>query len=552
MKSDFSSTNKPIKDIMKIIIRVSLLLLMVILGFTVIMPGWHDNLGIITSEITNRFKTSEELVAIEKKQRKQREYEFRAKAENSTVEAIEEQEKEAKLKSAKRIQLKLFTKTNKAQELTNLIKSFEAKDIPTELYQIAIKSNSKLSFQALLDAKVACDYSSSSGRYAFNTAINSDDTYYFKTLIFELCSTVNNTNQRRLSELLLVREQFDLMRLVPITNNNIRDFDRATNYLVEKKNIRYAIAFLRLGISKNKLRGILSKAIRYDLTEVALTTIELGANFSVESKKDLSSSPLLNALARNNITVAIEILSRDPEYISRESLKHDDLFLASLSAKNSLAMIELLFSNGLDVKRFKNNGIHAVESAIVSSKPKELAILLNNGIDPKQLIGSHTFLEYAQRRYGKSTDENTIKNQDEIIAVLKKAGVPSNGLNVAKSEIAKYGEAKCEFEPIEHDFSSGIDAIKQHINSGKKLSKTAHCELLVLSCTATTLKLDDCLNAVPECGTRSGSGTYCCSSEIKSTYLEARCAGFSPHGSVYRIKGLNTVYTIPTILINER
>ena len=102
---------------LKILVRVSLLLVMVVLGFTALMPGWYHNLGIITEEIGRRFLDNEEIIALESEQRKQDNLENQAIATGESVDDVRKREFDSKVRWQRSKQIEELIRTNQSEAL---------------------------------------------------------------------------------------------------------------------------------------------------------------------------------------------------------------------------------------------------------------------------------------------------------------------------------------------------------------------------------------------------------------------------------------------------
>jgi hypothetical protein len=337
---------------------------------------------------------------------------------------------------------------------------------------------------------------------------------------------------------------------IPVAPENQKDFDRTFQLLVNHEDGNLAIKFLEHGISSKLLNPNLKTAVRKNLNQLALKIMDLGGDFSVNSKQGLANSLLFVAIRHQNSDIAEEILARDPKYISREGDKHESLFNAAAGITNleeRNKWLELLFKNGLNTSAFNNEGIHALVTAVMQSDIFLLSTLIKHGANPHQLIGGRSLLEIAKREDNASSTE--------IIAILKNAGAAENGLELAKQHREPESLKNCSIDNAGYDYSLAANNLKLRAQSAPKTAKPMQrCEAMISSCTKTGLGIDRCIKSVPVCGSSPNKATdiYCCGSSLKTNYLAARCAGLHPGAALDRIDGLKTQYGIPIILLNER
>lgn len=510
------------------------------------MPSWYDNLDIITQEVGNRFKDNETLIKQERQRRVDDNLESRALARGKSVDEIKQEEFERSVAYATRSNLIQLAKTDQSQALVSLLESASNESVPISLFADAISSQSKESFHALLDANYECDYSTPTGRRAFDAAMNPNAAYYFAELIGFGCSTDPGEYGRSMTELLMSRKAYDLMLHIPINNSNQSDFDRVFDSMISRKDESRAIKFLEHGVTQPRLTKTLPNAVRQGYTNLSQKMLEKGAGFAVDLRFGLSSSILNIALSRGNALVAIDILKRDPEYISRELDGHDVLLRSTINSQSLLdknGMLDFLFAHGLDASKFKRQGLFQLVSAINELKPDLLKRLIRYGANPKQLFKGQSLIEFARK---------SIKGSSaEVIAVLKNAGVYESGIEFSRNAPERTSIANCEPQKATFDFSTVDEQMsKLELQNDKPLTKMQRCEALIASCDKVTKDLDSCINSAPVCD-NSKRQELCCQGSVRDSYLEARCAGMSPADAVFRIPDQSTVYEIPIILLNK-
>lgn len=535
-------------NILKPVVRVFLLLVMLVLGFTIVMPGWYHQFDIIKDEVSIRFKDNSELIEYEARKRKQKELTELARIHNMSEQEYAQLEFDSKIKGQQYHMLTQLAKTNKSDGLVSLLSITSDKNIPVSIFADAINSKSRDAFQALLSADVSCDYATPKGGQAFRASINSTDPWYFQQLVASRCKRVSGEYHKPIAEILLARKKFDLMLELPVQSHNQHYFDRSFEWLLNNKQADQAMAFLQHGVSEQQIERSLIKAARAGLLPLAHAILRKGGDFAVPKRSGLRGSVLNAGLQQEDMSLAKAILQKDAQYITRETLGHDSLFYSAARFANKTERqkaMTFLFDNGLDYKRFPRQGLFALMEMIKLSRPQELQLLIDQGANPKVIYHSKSLIEIAEERNGES--------KQELIAILENVGVPRNALELVKQD-AQYKEGRqCDFQTLEFDFSAAEKNIINSFPEGEALSAMQRCEALVLSCTKTRAGLDACIHSAPTCRANSEKGAepFCCDAAFKTTYAEARCAGLPSVIAVSRIPGLSTQYNIPLIIINE-
>ncbi len=366
--------------ILKLIIRVSLLLAMVVLCITALFPGWYDNRGIIFNEVSQRFMSNDEVI-------------MREKASRADVPYQEYKEKAEAKKKAKALLAKLNAgldqaiAANDSAAINRAVAKFSAEQIKPNNVVSLIESSNITAFTALYQQSLACntdyqrdlvktqmknktatDYRVSQFETKVSRAVlaNSNDALmlaWYEMKCWRSATELANKHDylKALAHKLVVRNKPNRV----LALKNAEDFDYLlTQVLWQSLNKRNDAA----------AQSLFEKAYVEDTKKKPIVSF-------VDVKKGrggISSDLVFYALKNNHLLFAESVLQYDPEYIKRNNLSwniYNDIVAKRFPERKT---VQLLSNGLLDLESVKIDVNSELTTAIENGITESVLLLLNH------------------------------------------------------------------------------------------------------------------------------------------------------------------------------
>jgi hypothetical protein len=594
-----------------IFIRLSLLSLMVLLGFTALFPGWFDNRHIITDEITSRFMSADDQILREKAQLKGVDFkEYKSKVLAQRV--------VAKQKSG------LLAQLTKAQEdgdntlLKKTLSVMQRDDVPSTIFAKAIENENLGALVAMSEVGFKCTLSGPTETLSKANDPRFDHGQWQTLRMFyqsnspevfaEWVALGCYQDQSQFIRNMLAKNKQSLFGGVPMNNNSAPFWKEVFWQSVLSKNEGYALSLIDAGvgqikssdefalfegpINSDKQADILLKSIDLKLAKVVEGILAVDKNYI---RRNNISKHVLRALTSRGRILTIDTFT---EGILDESVLKDEIptYFAKAVEKGDVGMLRLLLSldatlslksfdaanlanldrtlsgaevihfpllveNELKPNEFKYKGLDQLSQAMYLGDVALVDMILAMGVNPKKLYRGRSILDASMG--------GERRQQEQIKASLVNAGATQNLGALVRQETGVEYESSCligKRSVSSFQSSEYYQPIKKMMTERKKDSIDAYqvCELALLICTQNyKTGLDDCFESIPSCPQRVEDNGFhvktipspiCCPKVAKTRYNEMRCSGLDVISSslMLRKMGFSESYSIPTFFLNTR
>ena len=614
----------------KIIIRASLLLLIITLGFTAIFPGWYDNRKIIYNEISHRFMPNEEIILREKAARAGIPYkEYKQKI---TAEA------QAKALLAKlNLDLDNALAVNDPELIKVAVNNFSSEQISSKQLISVIKNGNLIAFTGLYKKSPSCHVEKQlkSVDIAKLKKVKHDVNLFEKTTYRALLDSDHDELLRAWYEMgcgQVVASQVNEKSNDEFLNGLVKD-------LVIRKTPNKVLALKGLDEFEYLSTQVIWQSLKKGWDETAQSLFEgiyenddltlHAINFAdVKHDSGAKDDMVLYALRHEHLLFAKSVLDYDLDYIKRNNLsaevyktivakpfpfratvqllsdglldleatkidtkaallssveagvfetvvlllKHDTtITLENLTVKSwgkfdrsirhkSLEMFSFLLERGLDFDEFDYKGVDQLSNAMLQGDEALVQFLLvTAGINPAIEFRGKTILD---NEIGGDTD-----TQARIKALLTQHGAHDDYFRLVRDRTGVEENLNCSVgqQLGEHSYASEelIDFFGRAFESKEKITKINICEAALIGCTGKNgHSIDDCLGGtIPVCVNDNSINVstmkpadICCPSDIKETYVEAKCSGLDTINAAITLrgKGFTEAYTIPRFLTHTK
>jgi len=586
-----------IKKIILLLMRASLLLVIIILGFTVVFPGWYSERDIILNEIANKFRSKEEIELREQAKRQNISYEDH-KAN------IEEKQKRKELRKQQENNINLAIDIKDSALLRETLLNMQMEKIPTDIFKRVIAADDKELLSDVNDfipCKTLTTKNSKNIQFNKGAHVNSAsraiqestnaelieywvlsqcyqmDLNFVKNILMKnkeslfesiayTAETENFWNEVFEQSLAMDKSEFIVEQIrngfSPIPNSFLliaieKGHENIVDVIIEsdrsfiRKNglteqVVYSFLKIRTTREKPKLRKNIEESILKSELENTLTPEQY--------------EPLLTEVISVNNVNAINILLAANSDIDFSNYIPDQLEpLDRMLTSYPDLLVTLHDRYGLDFTLLSEKGLDQLATAMRSGDVELVEKMLNIGVQPRLLYRTRSIL------YQKIGGDESSKVA--IMRLLKDAGAIEDDVQLAYEFHGKTYDPSCRIgEPSINFNTENYQAL---IDRGMTESATSRltayevCEISLLSCTLNqNNSLDDCFESTSVCSDDTLTNglilsnnnlqvsNLCCPAIAKSKYNDLRCAGQSVIESAIALDDFSTVYNVPTILVN--
>lgn len=441
-------------------------------------------------------------------------------------------------------------------ELASLLKSSPnfnfSKKQPYLFRYVAVQRNEN-AFRYLLEHNIPCGYDTTLGKNALTTLNRRSYAKYFNILIEHGCDLGVNDDPIPLISAFANSMTPELVLKYPLTEKNKVYYELAFLKTILNKKTKAALTFIERGVNPNaraKLKPGKYHALQFSIIanepEVAKKLIEKGADLVYMKYGIPSRYTILMALQFKQVDVARLILEQDKKVISREKIG-DQFFIHALSQSNAdlrFAAINLGFKYGLKATDFKDEGVNTLLRASGSANYELVEALLKAGVNPNKPINMRMPISSARI----SRDHPAAK---KVIELLLKHGAKENYLELIKDERGINDASNCISSNkvgniIKLDGKLEIPFKNASLRKIYKMNdmlrwKNGTCLVNISLCADAGIGADDCVKSLNTCIETNTQPTlkdisFCCSSDAKQRYTEARCSSLSVSESIKWMK----------------
>ena len=596
---------------LKKIIRVTLLGIIVVLGFTIIFPGWYDNKHIILDEITSKFMSKDDLIIRDDARRK-----------NIPFKAYKEQvlnkRKARKLREENLQSLAHAINTQDDQLLEKTLIATKKRNIPYDIYAQVIEKSYLKGIDIIHENGIPCtatpqylkdnQVSPNQGsihRATINAVLSSNSEILEKWLSLD-CHTIqpkflarfvkdsraipltenlteNKNNQLFLENLLWESVSNNKVKLTThLRNQGISfsdDFLRSMNqerYSSGKK-IDFLTSFVKKRkmdvvaiiledqpnyISENKIDQNIFDALKNGSQSKGIYDVLKSSYISKDALDFNPSTELEQAVTKGNLTRVMWLLSLDPD-LDFSTLQNKNIEYISFERSlrwDNVKNVPILAARKFDFSLLRYQGLDQLSDAISRGKIDIVKLLLDLGVKTNTLYRGNSILNIA----------NTLKveNKQKIIDLLIANGAHNDLGKLVRQETGVQYDPQCKVgKQSIQNYGSNNDHINQ-INQSlqqrarSKVDNYGICHVSLLLCTKDNKNsLDNCFASAPSCSDESQTSSFskenpvtslCCPAAAKSRYNEMRCSGLDVVSSslMLRDMGFPETHSIPTFMLN--
>ncbi len=601
------------KKALYFLLRLSLLMTIIVLGFTALFPGWYDNRQIIFDEVSSRFMSPDDIAIREDARRKNTPF------KEHKADVVER-------RLAKQRRLDLQNSFNAAldggdnQRLKETLSQMEKRDVPSNIYARAIRQNNIGALSIIANAGIPCRYDG--GSNVFASTKGAENVRVSQSLTLSAIYESSNpdvvakwvalgcySGQPYFAKNIVAKETLHLFDKVPKTKSTAKLWQDLLWESVVAKNQDQAVDLIQGGVGLIESdrefslgeRGQASND-RQDifLVSLSLSLPKVAANILVQDpgyvrRRGLSKSVLNSLQARRRAHVPIDMFLNAefdknalqelmPEYwesaISAGDIGMMRLLLTleptlSFDAHNAsdLANLDralrsrdsvhlpLLIERKLDFNAFDYKGLDQLQQAMFAGDPALVDSLLQAGIDPRAVYRGRSIL--SSQVGGDSAQ------QDKIKAALVKHGATTDLAALVRLKTGVQHDQRCRAgKRSDIDFQSPeyYRPLKEQLREINKKTLSAYraCEVSLLVCTKSQeFGLDDCFESLPSCPKRVEDNGFslgtlpspvCCPDAAKKRYNEMRCAGLGVLAASMTLSELpfTKYYSVPVFFINTK
>ncbi len=597
-----------VKKIIQTLLRISLLLVIIVLGFTAIFPGWLDYRQIIIDSVTTKFMSNEDIVLLEEA----RQIGISFKQHKNNVLSLR---RLARLKQEKIERLHASLTAGETDNFKSILTDFSKNDLPNKLIQKTISLNNIEAFIAVYDKQQPpCTLESQQIDHA-----NASKNSYNRPLVTKFIFKAENPQffihwlKRQCNDLITKLDFIELL------SKDLMQFGRYDLLRAIPNKESYSWLYQQvlwqtiLNEDEQKALALINDGIGFDHNKAAF--------FSLPKTLDKNKKPIdafYYAIKSKQLELASKIIEKDPQYIQRNEL-NEELYTLMTSSYTHLKALEFLSDGKLDLQSinidlkqefiaavnkghlkhiqlllrsdtqlsFKN--IHNIDwerldfamrnvgietTKFFISRGLDVANFALHGLDQLKyamLIGDIDAVEFLldkikvqpDRIYrGKSILNHQIGGNDStkkhIKALLIKYGAHENIAKMYSKETGVTYNPSCRIgKKISKNIFNDdelVNPLQTEFTKNSKMNSYNVCEAALAYCFHKYGKsLDDCFETIQSCNTHenklngSNKVTVCCPSTSKKTYNDNRCAGLDIRGAAYSLKGLgfSETYSVP-------
>ena len=309
--------------ILKVILRISLLSLIVLLGFTAIMPNWFRDRDVIYEQLANRFSSTEELILREHAKRKGIPY----KQYKQQLEADRARNELLALQNAKlNVQLDAALASHDLEAVSTAANNLSIGEIGSERLLLAIKSENATIFKALYRNSLLCNLPQHwpvsilpFKKDVYNAVIRAQNVEIFHAWYEMGCHIGRYENRKALRQSMAI----DLIKLNKTRNIFVlAEFDEYLDLVSE-------IIWQNLKRKQDaNAQAIFEQAFStLDKKNPEVTFLnrkEYSKDYYIYGKPNFKSSDdlFIYALEQRYLLFAKSVLEHDPNYITRNGLQY--------------------------------------------------------------------------------------------------------------------------------------------------------------------------------------------------------------------------------------
>jgi len=398
----------------------------------------------------------------------------------------------------------------------------------------AVNAKNTDAFSLLLAANFPCNNDTDVGSRAFAASISTESHEFLRLLIKNDCHYIEQKNQKSLGERIAKSSSPAKIFLLPELNLIEKFGDKALQHAIRRKREKQALTMIELGANTN-IKDILELSIRSRSPMVALALIKNGAILKDQKTKGQGHhfSALLETIRRGYVDVSKEILARDPDYITRNTLE-DSVYSASLSIRNQeirRKSIYLALKYGVKPETLRDKGSHGLIKAIFYQDELIVEQLLKAGVNPNLPDGLNLALIVAKnfhdprykqsRKIHRNTQGVSPEAEKRIISLLEQYGAIDNFL---KAVMLASGIKTIETCRLANKPKIVLEQPNIYAPQTVLRSNYTQCVITTNACLNQGFGSDDCMRSIPSCDSEDKTA-FCCDDVIKKQYFVGRCSG---------------------------
>ncbi len=368
-----------------------------------------------------------------------------AKSYGITVSELERKEKRGKILFNLRRDLnKAINQKDKVLLLNTLsdLSLSELKPKSSGLLSSSIKAQNMVALDFLIKKGISCNSKDNSGKIAFETSINVENSKYIKYLKENCNYSEKKSIAQRIMESNYPEKLYDLDE-----NYDAQEFkDELFITQIKQRHPKAALRLLKKGISPNAKKesnSVLLMSVLANQREIVKELINLGADVTAINSGNMSI--LSAALLKSQNETARYILKENPDYFKTIEKERTVLRLIFSQLLNNNPIVDyeafnVLLDFGIDTDRFvKEDGHLWLRKAIRLNNVKLAKQLLELGVDKNKQKNLNQLLKNAKAQYknGSYTITELLKEYGavEIVKKVKKKRVFSQPEKYSKLDM---------------------------------------------------------------------------------------------------------------------